>query len=71
MTQKEIIEAINNLSNEKQIDFYNKLRESGFRDQEISTIQNVVFAYKICNDTYLYKTVVDAMAEEMYVEFNS
>ena len=71
MTQKETIKIIANLSNEKQNEFYNDLRNSGFSNEEIKTIQRVVFTYKIYNDHHLYEPIVKSMAEQMYVEFNS
>ena len=71
MIQKETIKIIANLSNEKQNEFYNNLRNSGFSNEEIKAIQCIVFTYKIYNDQYLYETIVKSMAEQMYVEFNS
>ena len=71
MIQKETIKIIANLSNEKQNEFYNNLRNSGFSNEEIKAIQCIVFTYKIYNDQYLYETIVQSMAEQMYVEFNS
>ena len=63
MTQTEVIETIANLNNEQQGEFYAGLEAQGFTTNEIQSIQGVVFAHKLYNDTYLYKTICNAMCE--------
>ena len=69
MTQKEMIETIAQMNNERQNSFYNRLRENGMSEDEIRTIQAVVFYYKLYNDPALYNAVRDEMGRQLYKEF--
>lgn len=69
MTQKEMIEAINKMTNEQQNDFYNRLRNNGVSENDIQTIQAVAFFNKLHSCPELFREVCDEMGHRLYAEF--
>ena len=68
MTQKEMLETIASLNNEAQNKFYESLRAQGFTEQDIFTIQSMVFYYKMYYNEGFYKAVKDAVCESVTKE---
>ena len=69
MTQTEMIEAINKMTNEQQNDFYNTLRENGLSEDDIRTIQAAAFFAKLYSCPELYRAVREEMGHRLYEEF--
>lgn len=68
MTNTDLIDIIVGMNNEQQKEFYTGLKAQGFTTEEIQSIQGVVFAHKLYNDTYLYNTLCKSMGEAIYKE---
>lgn len=69
MRKNELIETIMMMNNEQQNSFYNRLRESGITEDEIRTIQSMVFFTKLYSDPAFYKAVQEEMGKQLYKEF--
>lgn len=69
MTQYEMVSTIADLSAAAQDEFYNRLRLSGFSEDEILAIQSQVFYFKMFNDPAFYNAVKTAVGSQLYAEF--
>lgn len=69
LDQNEIIEAINNMTNEQQRAFYDGLRAKGISEDAIQAVQAVAFYTKLYADPRAYLAVRTAMGQVLYAEF--
>ena len=63
MTQKELLETLANMSEERQNEFYNRIPE-----EDAKIIKQMVFFYKLYNNETFYKAVETSMADQFYNE---
>jgi hypothetical protein len=71
MTKTEMIEAINQMTNEQQNNFYNHLRENGLKEDEIRASQAISFFTKLHSDPELYRAVRVEMGHQLYKKFTN
>lgn len=68
---EELTNQIFNLSDEQETEFYNKLREKGFTEEEIAIIHWPVFVKKMYHYSEMYKAVKGTIAEHLYEAFTN
>lgn len=68
-TPAEIIETINNMSNEQQHLFYESLKENGLTDGDMFIIQAFAFYTKLWSCQEVYNAVKKEMGAQLYKEF--